>query len=295
MLIKKKARQNFARDYYSSWKSDMNTTFTGPGFWGDITPNTRRLAGYGRVSRGTVYSARSRALARRGAMRKYPSKYKGYASKNKRTGGFLGIELKFLDENITPTALVSNGDWTGMELDPTGDCIGSMISGSGQSQRDGIKYTIKSIYISGHIEISPDTTYTAQAEQTIMLALVQDKNTNGAQLNSEEVFINESGIGDACPDAIRNMQYTHRFTVHDKVVIQMGSGTIGWNGTTLESRGQRQRFTLKMDRMTPVHCTSSLATVSNIEDNSFHLVGCKSHTGEVVNISYMARTRFYAR
>lgn len=260
------------------------------------------ITGRSKNSTRLGYSSRDRALARASSRASRPSvasssrnRYKGNGSgfsRNARTGGFLGIELKFKDETRLRT-LDTGINWDGAESDPTGDCIGSVSSGSGESQRDGIKYTIKSIFITGTIRIN----YIIGQFQNpmVFLALVQDKATNGAQLNSENVYINPSASITTSCIPLRNLEYSHRFIVHDKVQLTFGDTTALWDGANVTSSGQLLPFTLSMNKLVMVHCTDSLAGVTSIEDNSFHLVAVATQTSPPCDLEYNVRTRFYAK
>lgn len=61
----------------------------------------------------------------------------------------LGIETKFLDTAWNGVAINASTDGAGGELQPsTGctDCISVPAQGDGESQRDGRKYCVKSIF-----------------------------------------------------------------------------------------------------------------------------------------------------
>ena len=116
-------------------------------------------------------------------------------SKNYRIGGFLGIEHKFYDTSLVAAALTAPGDASGGEHNPSATiCLNSVVQGNGESQRDGRNIVQKSLFIEGCIEVP------AQINQTlldtacnVMIAIVWDKQTNGALLSSESVFSNLSG------------------------------------------------------------------------------------------------------
>ena len=117
---------------------------------------------------------------------------------NVRTGGLLGVETKFLDMAISAVAIPAPTDASGGELDPTGSgctgCLSAPAQGDTASSRDGFKISMKSIQIEGAIYIAPQINQTIQdAMSYFFVALVLDTQTNGAQLNSEDVFTNPSG------------------------------------------------------------------------------------------------------
>lgn len=264
------------------------------------------MLGYGSKRKVTTrgitkrrYSGREKALARR-AMESYGygQKWGGRAGKNNRPGGYIGLELKFVDESRSVT-LVQNDGMAGLEVDPvTVNCIGSTAQGDGQSNRDGIKYTIVQIYVKGHVQLNAYGSASAlQNKPMAMVALVQDKNTNAAQLNSEDVYDNPGAISDMCTQPLRNIQYTHRFFVHDSKTMVFNTRQATGSPTTgdIVVAGDKIPFSLLMKKKVPVHCISTLTGVSGIEDHSFHLIAAKSDSSISMTLSYTVRTRFYAR
>ena len=77
---------------------------------------------------------------------------------NVRTGGFLGIELKFLDCAWNSVTINTSTDGSSGELQPSSGCTSAIsvpAQGDGESQRDGRKYTIKSMWLNGIVEMTP--------------------------------------------------------------------------------------------------------------------------------------------
>lgn len=238
---------------------------------------------------GAPYSPRARFLAK-------GSSRGGRTGRNNREGGFIGLEKKFVDESEA-VAVVQNDNMLGLEVDPSpANCIGSTAQGDGESSRDGIKYTIVMIYVKGTVIVFDQTGQsTLDDSPECFVALVQDKNSNGAQGASEQVFTNPSTVNYLCTRPLRNIQYAHRYTVHDSVHMTFGQRAVTGVPPNILVEGISRPFALTMKRRVPVHCTGTTNGIANIEDNSFHLIACKNHTSSNMTISYNARTRFYAR
>lgn len=122
----------------------------------------RRAARKGRTARKRAYYSRavkSRSRAVRSARRSLA---------NQRTGGFLGIEYKFLDCAWNAVVLNTSTDGSSGEMQPSSGCTNAIsvpAQGDGESNRDGRKYCIKSIWVSGIID---STALQDQADMTEM-------------------------------------------------------------------------------------------------------------------------------
>lgn len=212
-----------------------------------------------------------------------------------KSGGLTGTELKYLDSAKVASAIVSPADGSGAEQDPaTVNCLNAIAQGDGESNRDGRRCVMKSVYVTGLVE------YPAQADQTAMdpgtktyIALVLDKQTNGAQLNSEDVFLNPSGNGLVAADPLRNLSYSNRFTVLDNVTVEQDSPNGVYDGTNIELGGAVRSFKLSKKFTIPVNFTGTAAGVSTIQDNSLHVIAYTSRASTAApTLSYNARVRF---
>jgi len=238
-------------------------------------------------------NARSRLALRTGASRLFG---RSTAAMNARTGGLLGIELKFLDEGNVGTALTSSVDYSGAELDPTvvaSGCIGCPAQGDGASARDGRSYVIKSIVVEGEIRVPSQANQTAADVATVVhLALVQDTQTNGVTIVSEQVFSVPSAAAQASPYPQRNLSYIKRYKVHDWTRLTLPQPHMVWDGTNIEQGGYAIPFKLEYRGACKVVCSGTTQDVAQVQDNSFHVVGICSNTGTAPVIYYNARTRF---
>lgn len=224
-----------------------------------------------------------------------PSSRSGYQNRrvsrvraNTRTGGFLGLELKFLDTVRERSALAAGP--TGGELDPaTVNCINAVTQGDGESQRDGRAYIIKSVNVKGYAELQNSASLDATAQ--IFIALVHDKQTNGAQLSAEDVFLMPSTTTPAnqpLAQPFMNLQYKNRFTVLATKVISMDPGN--WNGTNFAS--VRKPFNLYKALNIKVNCNGTTGNVSDITDSSLHVVAFTDNNAASPVVSYNSRIRF---
>ncbi len=270
------------------------------------TPSSRRVGGRPGVptySIGPLYAAGTgaviagRASGRRhyrGAGTPYRSKYQGV---RRRTGGFTGIERKFYDTSLISGVLAAPTDSTGGEHDESATiCMNTMIQGDGESERDGRKATIQSAFVKGTIKsIAQHATAVADDGTKVYVALVLDTQTNGAQLNSENVFKNDSANANLAASPMRNMQFTQRFRVLDTFEAIIGNANMANDtGATggLQQSGQIVPFHLSSNLEFSTQYSGNTETVANITDNSLHIIAYCSSTELAPSINYNARVRF---
>jgi len=236
-------------------------------------------------SKGTAASRRNKAAVR--------SMSRGRSNANIRTGGFLGIELKYKDSSLVSSALVAPTDCAGGEYDPaTLLALNSIAQGDGEQERDGKQVCVKSVFVSGVVDLpaTPNLTAGALIPNTYV-ALVLDKQTNGAQLNSEDVFTNPGASAVTASSPLRDLQYTSRFQVLDHVLIEPQMPSLSYDGTNMERDGCRVPFKLSWQGDLITNYIATTAVVAAIQDHSLHIVAFTSAaTGST--ISYNARVRF---
>lgn len=238
----------------------------------------------------------SRRIARRIARQRIPVRRGGYRTidpididpiPNIRTGGFLGIEKKFIDTVKTSTNLVAA--WAGSEVDPAANALCCPTKGTGPSNRNGDHIVIKSIQVRGIIR---SQAYTDQADPpgpaSFTVLLVLDKQTNGAQLSGEEVMV------DTAPKefSFRNLQYSRRFTILKSLrgsLHQIVSMADGANTGSFQSNERHFNWFVRCN--IPVNFKGDAGTVADIVDNSLHIIAC-STDANALTIKYHARCRF---
>ncbi len=211
-----------------------------------------------------------------------------------RTGGFTGIERKFYDTSLVAASLTAPTDSTGGEHDQSATiCLNTVIQGDGESNRDGRKCTFQSCFVKGLITCAAQANITAGLGATkVYIALVLDTQTNGAQLNSEDVFKNDSASGSMAASPMRNMQFTQRFRILDTAELIMADPNISYDGTNIEMNGIMQAFQLSTNLTFSSTYSATTETIANITDNSLHIIAFCNALGLVPKISYNARVRF---
>lgn len=217
---------------------------------------------------------------------------------NQTTSGLLGMEYKFLDDQIQPTTVAATAALTGGEYDPTSRlCLNAPAQGDGATSRDGKRIVMDSVYVKGMVtraQLEDQTN--PPAPEKVYVALVLDTQSNGAQLNSEDVFLNISAdvSTNVCP--FRNLTNSERFRIIDTALLDLdvqafsieADNLMSWGGITKE-------FTFYhkfKDGGLPVNfvATSSAGSISNVVDNSLHIIAF-SISG-TATICYNSRVRF---
>ncbi len=236
---------------------------------------------------------RSTVRRRRRRVRRRPRTRRRKA--NPRTGGFLGVELKFYDQTLVNNALATNTDGSGIEEDPSATLLlNTVTQGDGESQRDGRRMTMKSIFVSGVVSTPGVADQTAPEEQThIAIWLVLDKQTNGATITSENVFVNKSGGAFGGTSLMRNLQFTSRYRILDKVEFTLPTPAISGDSTNFDLFGTVTKWSLSANlKNMGVLFSNTTETVANIIDNSLHILATCTSLSMAPAITYNSRLRF---
>jgi hypothetical protein len=218
---------------------------------------------------------------------------------NKRFGGFLGIEYKFLDTAWNNVTIPVSTDGSSGEMQPSSGCTGAIsvpAQGDGESNRDGRKYTIKSVFVSGVVNTnSISDANDASDIAGYYFALVLDTQANGATIVSENVFVNPSTVGGAMlPQPLRNLQYSKRFKILDSIYVP-NTGTYGvTDGASTASLSPMNQVAMKLSWRGNIVCDSSgtTADVASATDNAIHLIAYGGSSSQNPGFVGKARVRF---
>lgn len=216
------------------------------------------------------------------------------AAANARVGGYIGIENKFYDTSIGSTVIANPTNASGGQVDPASlNCLSAPAQGTGESQRDGKNIRILSVHVTGKIDTAPQGNQTSLDQgSTVYVALVLDKQTNGAQANSSLVFSNPSGQLFLAANPLRNLEYSKRFKVLASWQMNTPQIMATYNGTNIQQGGAVSSFRFDKRLNLPVTFTDTTAGIANVVDNSLHLYAFCSNTQAQPLIAYNARIRF---
>jgi len=218
---------------------------------------------------------------------------------NGRTGGYVGLERKFFDTFENSRALQASTNASSGEMDPFGEnCLNCPAQGDGESNRDGRQIAMQSITLKGNITVPYATTPTTQWEAPVVyVAIVLDKQTNGATLNSEDVFANPSGDARGMTQPLRNLEYSDRFTVLKSTTVNMKDVLAGFQigGTPTGQAGMSIPFYLYHDlkgmKMNFISGQNT-SVIAAVADKSLHVIAYTTTASLGPVITYNARLRF---
>ncbi len=214
---------------------------------------------------------------------------------NWRTGGFNGIEKKFLDTELASTQLTTS--WAAFNPTGTGctDSLSVPAEGNGESQRIGRAFTIDSIYIRGVLSSTLKESQAAPVQDFRSRVIVYiDTQTNSAEATATEIM-DAGGASDIL--AFRNLQNTHRFKVlFDKTVtFSTSSGQQNEGAANLFAVGAMERrfsFFHRFTRGIKVQCDGTAADVASCTNTNIGVAAISSSTSLTPLITYQARLRY---
>lgn len=211
------------------------------------------------------------------------------SGRNLRDLGFLGVENKFYDQRYGETAVATTT--AGAEADPGAGilCLNCVGQGDGESQRDGKKIFMRSIELRGRVgalNLADDGD--PPASYTVRVLLVLDTQTNGAQLNSEDVLLDQGGTKYL---DFKNPMYSSRFKIlWDKyfTIRPFHRNQDGVNTAAFSMLDQPFKVTRKLN----IACNykDTAEAVASIVDNSLHVIALGNNANAFVE--WTSRLRF---
>lgn len=221
------------------------------------------------------------------------------------TMGFMGIEKKFLDTTVKQTAVGAAAALTGGEYDPSatsgsgggsGGCIGALsvpAQGDTEQSRDGKRIVIDSLILKGNVNFNASASAAPTEALKVFVAVVLDTQTNGAQLNSEDVFKNLAADAVLNVNPTKNLLFGKRFRILKSQVYDLTPpGAYGATANNAHNGTQREfDWYIPFKGGLPVNLNAGTsADVANCIDNSLHVVAFSSVAG--AEICYNSRIRF---
>lgn len=221
---------------------------------------------------------------------------KPFRTQAKEQKALIITERKYFDAEVNGGVLVASGSsWANGEFDPaTLNTLFAPTQGDDFNQRSGRKVQVMSIKIRGHIQVLSQTNQTVTDNAAyIRMMLVQDRQTNAAQLNAEDVI--SSGGASVAINMFQNAAFFGRFRVLKEKIIKMQNPAISYDGTNIEQQGLIMNFKMNHNFLKPVSIhfnATNGGTVADIVDNSFHVIVLATSVELAPTISYKVRTTF---
>lgn len=216
---------------------------------------------------------------------------------NASTAGFLGIEKKFLDTTKTDTPVAGIVGLTGGEYDPSGGCTGCLscpAQGDTEQSRDGKRIVVDSVILKGHVRLNENAGAAQLDSLKVFVAVILDTQTNGSQLNSEDVFKNLSAQITSVVEPMKNLLFGNRFRILKSQVFDLTPSGLSTAGGTSAWCGVQREFDwyIPFKGGLPVNLNAgTTADVANVIDNSIHVVAFAT-INATAEIGYNARIRF---
>lgn len=208
----------------------------------------------------------------------------------------LGLEHKFYDTSLGPTALTAPTAATGGEHDQSATIGPTTIpQGDGEQDRDGRKCVITDVSVTGVINTLKKISETsADNGNVVYICLVCDKQTNGALLSSENVFKNTQGSSTLAATPQRNLLHLSRYVILDSVELEILPPPIAQVASSkITQGGVTKPFKLNWRGKMPILFSGATESIVNNTDNSVHIIAFCSSASTDSTIAYNCRTRFF--
>lgn len=200
-------------------------------------------------------------------------------------------EAKYFDQSYAETDVSATISGSLAETNTYG--LFCPTQGDAKNNRDGRKATIKGLSIRGVVRTNgasfsqPDN-----ADFVVKIMVVQDKQTNGAQMSPTDLMTDKQEL------SFRNLDHIERFQVLAQKVIEIGMDSISsQDGTNFKAAGQSKYFEINKDLNIPVYFDASTGAVTDITNSSIHVLAV---TGQDVvgapdcKLRYESRVKFEA-
>lgn len=204
-------------------------------------------------------------------------------------------EMKYFDTALTGSALPASADWTGTEYDPATFltlCVPQV--GAAINQRIGKAINVHKIKIHGSLIIpTQNGGNPAQDAIEVRLLLVQDMQTNAAQMQGEQVMT-PTATAQAAINVFQNIDNFGRFRVLKDKMLVIQDPNIDINSATATAyvNGKVLKFKFTQIFSKPVQVRfngTNGGTIADIIDNSFHIIANCSSIDGAPTISYVSR------
>ncbi len=230
---------------------------------------------------------RPRATVQRRRRRRFRA---GRGGRNRRTGGFEGLELKFKDFELQEEAFTTS--WAAKNV-TTANCLGPVDQGSGPSNRLGRRIWAEGIYIRGEVRLLTQKAQTnASSAHVVRLCLVLDSQTNKAEVvpgNVMKTTVTNDYL------TFRNLELQTRFKVLWDRTFVLTPTAMNEGAVNSFAHGEvRRTFKIMKKFRTPLvmdfESTATPPTVGQMTTNSFSIIGISTSTN--INLNYVGRLRF---
>jgi len=209
-------------------------------------------------------------------------------------------ETKYTEGMLSDTTIAdksaTDSTWAGTELDIAAENVCAQMPGQASTDngRDGRRILVKKIRIKGTIKVAVQSVQgTPDRAGIVRLVLYQDKQTNGTQAQGEDLLARRGGAasGDSGLMLFQNPNNIGRFKVYKDKLIRLQQPQLTGAAAVIEQAGYEIPFSFSIKPEQIVNFDSANASVGDIVDNSWHLIGARSGS-LACTINYVSRTYF---
>lgn len=250
----------------------------------------------GFVSYGSA-SAKKRYKRTFGFVRRKARRSRTLRAKNLAYSGFLGIERKFYDTALVGGLIKAPADCTNGMQDPSAtSMISTPAQGDGEQNRDGKQICMQYVEISFAVSFAGrETAADVPTIPSIYVAVVLDRQSNAAQMTSQDCFKNLGAAAGTAANPLRNLLSSRRYKILRKKMFTFSALPIShFVADSFAHANERRTWTWFIPlNMLKVNFNAGItASIANVVDNSIHVVAYCSSEDCVPTISYNARLRF---
>lgn len=213
-----------------------------------------------------------------------------------------GIEHKFLDSGAVELIPPMSGGMSGGRINPSPAAVISCPpQGDFAQNRDGKRIVIDTVIIEGIVNWAAYDDAIAPGKQPNMfIALVQDTQTNGANMPTELAFSNATGLDAMCIAPQKNLYNATRFKTLKIWEIPRPPQSMSQHFDITDIyiiQAMTSKFSCYLNVDIPVNfnqTTPTVQTVASVVDNSLHMIAFQdtSHVKLRGLVSYNARIRY---
>jgi hypothetical protein len=228
------------------------------------------------------------------------SQQKSLKARARRSQLIIPPEKKFYDTALTATNIPAPTDASGGEFDPsTTSMISTPAVGDGEQNRDGKQIICDSVEITGTLwcAAQKENATVIPPPQTLFLALVLDRQSNAAQMNSEDCFKNTAAAASTAATPVRNLLFNKRFKVLKQQIFTMPAPPLDSLGLTnthsIPGQAVDFRWYIPLKNLKINFNAGTTASIVNVIDNSIHVIAYATTITPQYAINYNARLRFW--
>lgn len=223
-------------------------------------------------------------------------RYNGDLKRKSRTLVHKNREVKWYDNFLVNGPIVSPTNAVGGLSNPGDEfTLNTVIQGDTASDRDGREIAMLSLEIHGIIFIPRINSTLPGGAPVFMVAIVLDTQCNGANLLSENVFVNYTGSAIAATSVLANMETSPRYQVLKRIELNsLDRSLVYESNDNIRSNSQSIKFSCYYD-LEGLKCNYKEGVDENIDlivNNSLNVICFGTSSVDSPTLSYNSRLRF---